>query len=262
MNTWKRLNSLSASVMLALSLTVPAPTFAGGGGFAGALEPTQLLNNAELIDVALSEAENLAYTIRQYEIMYENFKNLPNHIKQQAMADLQHLAQIVSTGRAVSYNSGQIDEDYRREHRDFDYYANRDRGPGGQRDHDFYSDRYQQWAETNHDSVRGALRAAGLQAQQFYDEDAALRAVENQMESAAGTRQLLQAGGSVAAMQVEQLQKLRQLVMAQMQLQTAQAGGEIDRQAESDADLQRALTPQTGLDDNRGGGLSIGGSIR
>jgi hypothetical protein len=50
--------------------------------------------------------------------------------------------------------------------------------------------------------------------------------------------------------------------MAQMQLQTAQAGGEIDRQAESDADLQRALTPQTGLDDNRGGGLSIGGSVR
>lgn len=261
MNTWKRLNSLSAGFMLAISLFAPSPAFAGGG-FAGALEPTQLLNNFQLVDSTLSEAENLAYTIRQYKIMYENAKNLPNHVKQQAMADLNRLAQIVSTGRAVSYSSGQIDEDYRSEHRDFDFYANQGHSSNGQRDYDFYSDRYQQWAETNHDSVRGALRAAGLQAQQFYDEDAALRTVENQMDSAAGTHQLLQAGGSIASMQVEQLQKLRQLVMSQMQLQTAQAGGEIDRQAESDADLQRALTPQTELDANRSGGLSIGGSIR
>jgi len=265
MNTWKRLNSLSASVMLALSLTVPAPAFAGGGGlkFAGALEPTQLLNNAELIDVALSEAENLAYTIRQYEIMYENFKNLPNHIKQQALADLQRLAQIVATGRAVSYSSGQIDEDYRREHRDFDYYASNGRNADGSRDHQFFSERYRDWAQVNHDSVRGALRAAGLQAQQFAREDSALRTIEQQMDSAAGTKQLLQAGGSIAALQVEQLQKLRQLQMAQIQLQSAQAAGSIDRQAERDADLQRALRPiSEDLDDSRSGGFSIGGSMR
>lgn len=260
MNTWKR-KTLAAGVALALTVAVAPPAMAGAAA-GGATEFTQILNNVELVDVALSEAENLAYTIRQYEIMYENFKNLPNHIKQQALADLQRLAQIVATGRAVAYSSGQIDEDYRREHRDFDYYANRSRGPGGERDHEFYSERYQQWAETNHDSVRGALRAAGLQAQQFDREDSALRTIEAQMESAAGTKQLLQAGGSIAAMQVEQLQKLRQLQMAQIQLQSAQVGGSIDRQAEDDADLQRALRPLDGLNENRGGGLGWGGSIR
>lgn len=260
MNTLKH-KSLVAGVALTLTIAAAPPVMAGAAA-GGSTEITQILNNVELIEVALKEAENLAYTIRQYEIMAENFKELPTHIKQQALADLQDLAQIVASGRSVSYSSGQIDEEYRREHRDFDYYADRDRGPGGERNHEFYSDRYQQWAETNHDSVRGALRAAGLQAQQFYDEGAALRAVENQMESASGTRQLLQAGGSIASMQVEQMQKLRQLVMAQVQLQTAQAGGNIDRQAEDDSDLQRALMPQTDLDDSRGGGLSIGGSIR
>ena len=265
MNTWlKPLNAFSASFILALSLNggMP-PAYAGGGGMTGgSLEITQLLNHVELVSNALSTAETLAYNIRQYEIMYENFKDLPNHVKQQALADLQRLAQIVAEGRAVSYSSAQVNEEYQREHRDFDYYKNRNRGEGGQRDYEFFDQRYKDWAQVNHDSVRGALRAAGLQAQQFYDEEAALRTVENQMESAAGTRQLLQAGGSIASMQVEQMQKLRQLVMAQVQIQAAEVGGSIDRQAEDDSDLQRALMPNEGLNSNRSGGLSINDSLR
>jgi P-type conjugative transfer protein TrbJ len=262
MNTLKR-KTLAVSVALALTVSAVPPVVAGGGGLTGgATEITQLLNNTELLDIAIKEAENLAYQIRQYEIMYENMRNLPNHIKQQALADLQALASIVATGRGVAYSSGQIDEDYQREHRSFEYYEQMQRGETGQRDHAAFSERYRDWSEVNHDSVRGALRAAGLQAQQFDREDSALRTIEAQMESAAGTKQLLQAGGSIAAMQVEQLQKLRQLQMAQIQLQSAQVGGSIDRQAEDDADLQRALRPLEGLNENRGGGLGWGGSVR
>lgn len=262
MNTLKR-KTLAVSVALALTVSAVPPVVAGGGGLTGgATEITQILNNAELLDIAIREAENLAYQIRQYEIMYENMRNLPNHIKQQALADLQALASIVATGRGVAYSSGQIDEDYQREHRSFEYYEQMQRGETGQRDHAAFSERYRDWSEVNHDSVRGALRAAGLQAQQFDREDSALRTIEAQMESAAGTKQLLQAGGSIAAMQVEQLQKLRQLQMAQIQLQSAQVGGSIDRQAEDDADLQRALRPLDGLNENRGGGLGWGGSVR
>lgn len=262
MNTLKH-KTLAASVALALTVAAVPPAIAGGGGLTGgATEITQILNNSELLAIAIKEAENLAYTIRQYEIMYENMRNLPDHIKQQALADLQALASIVATGRGVAYSSGQIDEDYQREHRSFEYYEQMQRGETGQRDHVAFSERYQDWSEVNHDSVRGALRAAGLQAQQFDREDSALRTIETQMQNAAGTKQLLQAGGSIAALQVEQLQKLRQLQMAQIQLQSAQVGGSIDRQAEDDSDLQRALRPLDGLDENRGGGLGMGGSIR
>ena len=93
----------AATFLLIATFTVSPPAFSGGGGLTGgATEITQLLNNAELLDIAIKEAENLAYQIRQYEIMYENFRNLPNHIKQQALADLQALASIVATGRAVA----------------------------------------------------------------------------------------------------------------------------------------------------------------
>jgi hypothetical protein len=90
-------------------------------------------------------------------------------------------------------------------------------------------------------------------------EDAALRTIEQQMMTVDGTRKVLQAGGNIAAMQVEQLQKLRQLMMAQIQIQSTVAGSNIDRQAEDDADLQRLLTPRTGLNDSRNGGRSTYG---
>lgn len=218
----------------------------GGGRFAGATEPTQLLNNAELIDVAISEAENLAYTIRQYEIMYENFRSLPKHIKQQALNDLKDLADIVATGRAIAYSSGQVDEDYQREYRDFDYYAQ-----NNQERHEDYAARYREWSQTNHDSVRGALRSAGLQAAQFSREDSALRAIEHQIESARGERQLLEASGAIAALQVEQLQKLRQLQMAQIQLQASHVGGQVDRQAEDDSAWHRATAPRNNDPDSQ-----------
>ncbi|SIR07095.1 P-type conjugative transfer protein TrbJ [Marinobacterium stanieri] len=234
------MSKMAAFFLLISTFIFSPPSFSGGGGLTGgATEATQILNNAELIDVAIKEAENLAYTIRQYEIMYENFRNLPNHIKQQALADLQNLAQIVSTGRAVAYSSGQIDEDYRREYRDFEHYAQRQ-----QESHDALAERYRNWSQSNHDSVRGALRAAGLQAQQFDREASALRSIELQMENAVGTKQLLQAGGSIAAIQVKQLQKLRQLQMAQIQLQASHVGGQVDRQAEDDSAWHRAVAPR------------------
>ncbi len=76
------------TAILAAAISVSLPVYSGGGGLTGgATEITQLLNNAELLDIAISEAQNLAYQIRQYEIMYENMRNLPNHIKQQALGN-------------------------------------------------------------------------------------------------------------------------------------------------------------------------------
>lgn len=236
---------------------------AGGAVSNVASEYTQLANWVKLAKIALDEAKNLDYTIDQYNIMFENAKQLPYQVRQQAKADLIQLANIVETGLSVAYSSAQIDEDYRKQHFSFDDYAQIVRGVGGARNHDFFSQHYEEWAQSSHDSIRGALRAAGLQAAQFNREEAAVRIIENQIKTAAGTKQLLQAGSSIASLQVEQLQKLRQLQMAQIQLQSAQAAGAVDRQAEADAELQRALRVPTDLNPARDsqGGLRMTDSI-
>jgi len=70
-----------------------------------------------------------------------------------------------------------------------------------------------------------------------------VQTLSRKLASAKGQRQLLQAGGAISAIQVDQLQKLRQLTAAQIQLLSAHHGGQVDRQVEEDAIRQWALQP-------------------
>ncbi|EGU0150133.1 P-type conjugative transfer protein TrbJ [Vibrio parahaemolyticus] len=251
----KPLNLLVLCVCFSLT---PQSTVAGGNPLAGATEPTQILNNIELIDVAIKEGQVLAYNISQYQTMLQNLQALPTYYQQLALADLTALASIVSTTRGLAYSSLNMDVEYRDRFKDALYYssgANRD--ANNKMIHADYQARYEDWSDINHDSIRSALNAAGLQAQQFSREDNSLKAIETQIQTGIGQKQLLQAGASISAMQVEQMQKLRALMMADMQMKGSYQGGQVDRQAESDADALRALTPNpTTLDDSRSGGIT------
>lgn len=258
MNIYSPQKQLKTIVLLSLLLLMSKDAISGGGIGLGATEPTQLMNNIQLIDVAIKEGQTLAYNISQYQIMLQNLQALPTYYRQQALNDLNALAGIVSTTRGLAYSSINIDAEYRDRFKNSVYYnggANRD--ANNKIIHSDYQARYEDWSDANHDSIRSALNAAGLQAQQFSREDNSLQAIESQIQTGVGQKQLLQAGASISAMQVEQMQKLRALMMANMQMQGSYQGGLVDRQSENDADALRALTPNpTTLDDSRSGGIS------
>lgn len=257
MNIYFPNKQLKVIALLGLSLLTPKEALASGA-VAGATEPTQLMNNIQLIDVAIKEGQVLAYNINQYRAMLQNLQALPTYYRQQALNDLTALARIVSTTRGLAYSSTNMDVEYRDRFKNSVYYnggANRD--AENKMIHADYQARYEDWSDANHDSIRSALNAAGLQAQQFSREDSSLSAIESQIQSGVGQKQLLQAGASISAMQVEQMQKLRALMMANMQMQGSYQGGLVDRQSENDADALRALTPNpTTLNDSRSGGIS------
>ena len=213
--------------------------WAGLSTFAG-----QILNNIQLIGIAIQETENLSYTIKQYEIMAKNAKKLSKMDKQQAIIALAKLAEVVRQGQAVAYSSGTLDEDFRNEHKGYEFYENQPRSTDN---HEAYSERYKRWAQSSQDSTRGALRAAGMQAAQFATESSTVSAIENKAESAVGMMQVLQASVSISAQQIEQMQKLRQLMMAQMQMQGNYIAGQVDRQAEKDAETQELLRKKSRL---------------
>ena len=197
-------------------------------GFGGSTEFTQILNNVELIQVAKTELESLKQQIRQYQILMRNMKRLPEDVKRQVERDLRRLAELVTLGRGVSYSSGRIDEAFRESYRDYDYYQSM---PASQRTRKTYDRHYRDWTQANHDAVKGALRAANLQADQFTDEAQAMRTIQRQMMGAEGQMQVLQAAGLIAAMQVEQMQKLRQLIATQIQIQSAHIASETSKAA-------------------------------
>lgn len=216
--------------LLLVGLVLVATAARGGSvaGFGGSTEFTQILNNVELIQVAKTELESLKQQIRQYQILMRNMKRLPDDVKRQVERDLRRLAELVTLGRGVSYSSGRIDAAFRETYQDFDYYQSM---PVGQRNEKTYEAHYRRWTQANHDSVKGALRAANLQADQFTDEAQAMRTIQRQMMGAEGQMQVLQAAGQIAAMQVEQMQKLRQLVATQIQIQSVQVASETKERA-------------------------------
>ncbi|MGD0860109.1 MAG: hypothetical protein ABR912_12375 [Terracidiphilus sp.] len=87
-------------------------------------------------------------------------------------------------------------------------------------------------------SIRGALDAAGFQDQQFNSDESLLQTLQGQSMTAVGRMQALEVGNQIAENQSEQLMKLRQLMMADMQSKASYQGAlvqaEATKQANSD----------------------------
>ena len=89
-----------------------------------------------------------------------------------------------------------------------------------------FSDQYSDWSTTHRDSITSAMQAANLQQTQFASEEVTLQTLQTLGESTTGRQQALQVGNQIAAQEVRQLQKLRALMMAQMQMQASYMANE------------------------------------
>ena len=67
----------------------------------------------------------------------------------------------------------------------------------------------------------GAMKAANLQQEQFATEEETIKTIEKLSATSQGRMEAIQAGNMIAAQQVSQIQKLRSLMMSQMQMQSS-----------------------------------------
>lgn len=211
-----------------------SPIASASGVVAGATEPTQIMNNIELVASNVKEAKQvsnqltqIANQIQAYKNMVTNTLNIPNQIWQNADGLLQQLVGVVNQGQALAFSAININSMFQQKY------------PGYTPPQDFGA-AYQNINETTLDSVRGALNAANIQSQDFTTEQGALNAIEAQSQSAQGRMQAIQAGNQIAMAQVQQMRKMRALQMAQMQAQSAYIAG----QAQKDSD-DKMITQQT-----------------
>jgi P-type conjugative transfer protein TrbJ len=200
-------------VALAGSMVVSANagTVAGNGG---STEVTQILNNFELLTQSAQMYQEVQNTIQQVTMMQQQLKNLiaaPQMVWGQVQADLQAVRQLVAKGQALGYALGNIDQ----------VFAQKFPGYNGVAKRGNYQQAAKEWVATSLDSVNSALSQAGMQADQFATEQSAIDSIQNIAAGSPGSLQIAQAGVMVAGQQVQQLQKLRQLFMAQMQAQNA-----------------------------------------
>jgi P-type conjugative transfer protein TrbJ len=213
------------AVLVVFSVTIQEPPRAEAGAFA--TEYTQLLNHAQLIMQYLRQAEQLAEAIKQTTDMIKNSKLLPGQIFGPISNDLNALAAIVQGGQALSYSLANLDSLFRSRFPGYGY-----SGTG-------YFVRYRNWSQTSLDTTLGALRAAGLQGQQLQSEQSVLNSLRSMAQSTNGRMEALQVMGQISEQQVQQLMKLRELMMADMSSKQSYQAAVIQKQAASEAATEK-----------------------
>ena len=215
---------LVISVLILLGVSGGALQKAEAGAFA--TEVTQLLNHAQLLLMYIREGLQLENELAMYANMLRNTKNLSPQTFGQIAGDISALAQIVQGGQALAYSLGNLDQLFRSTY------------PGYATNPTVYYQNYQKWSQTSLDTTLGALRAAGLQSQQMQNEESIVSALEFMSETADGQMQALNVLGEIDDQEVQQLMKLRELMMADMSSKQAYQAAMIQEQAADQAATQ------------------------
>ena len=208
-------------------ILLAAPSVSGYASIV--LDPTNLIQNTisalKAIESVINEVQMIANQVKQIENLVQNTRGYAGVWDQEALPRLMRLGRIIEQEQAIAYAMAGMDRVFR------------ERYPGYRPITDWAA-AYDQWTRTTLDTLRGSLAAVRLHADDFADEQRRIQTLTALSDSAAGRMQAIQAGNMLAAEQIQQLSKLRQLMMAQINAQNVYMANQTNR------DAQRAATQQ------------------
>jgi P-type conjugative transfer protein TrbJ len=174
----------------------------------------QLVNEAKQIQIALQDIKNYEGNVGQWA----NIQNL-----------LQRLGAETQKGQALAYSMSDLDNQFKQTY------------PGYVSSQNYQQD-YSKWSQTSMDTMRATLDSAGLQAEQFKSEQSSMNQIAQLSRTAQGRMQALQVGNMLSMQEVAQIQKLRQLVIAQTNAQNTYASYQIQKDQSVEASSSAWLT--------------------
>lgn len=199
-----------------------------------ATEATQLLNNIQLILSYVEMLKEVEQSYRQLQNQIIDLQKL-NYVTlnaDNAIGLARTLDMVIRKGQALAYNASNIDEEFRRRFKDYDYYVQEIGG--------VENDRYQKWAVQNLDNVRSVLANVNFNHAHFENDAEWLKHIESQVQTASGRDQILQAGNEAAGFIAAGILNLREMLAADIQLQANYQASLIDKQAKADAHQAKA----------------------
>src|SRR5262245_5936601 len=224
----RSLARLSRQLIAVMALVLIAASSAWGYA-AIVLDPTNLIQNTisalKAIESVINEVQMIANQVKQIENLVQNTRGYAGVWDQEALPRLMRLGQIIEQEQAIAYTMAGMDRVFR------------DKYPGYRPITDWAA-AYDQWTRTTLDTLRGTLAAVRLHAEDFTDEQRRVQTLTALSDSAEGRMQAIQAGNMLAAEQIQQLAKLRQLMMAQINAQNVYMANQTNR------DAQRVATQQ------------------
>lgn len=187
--------------VIATATLIASTAHAGGGGFAGAMESTQWLNNAELVSIYSSDLQQLQQQIQMYQNMYANTAGIPIQAWSGIASRLTSLVSTIqSTQGIVNATSNSITD------------MQTTYGNGNMLEN--HNQNLQNWNRGLNNQIGSALQQLGYNANQFSTSQQALQQIQAASQSATGRMQAIQAGNQIAGIMVNETQALHGTIIA------------------------------------------------
>lgn len=214
-----------------LLVSTPQVVLAGGGGIAGASEPTQLLQfGADITDRLQAytqqvqqyqtEYNSLTNHIQQTQMQIQNLGQLPAGAWNQFQNDVMNLKGLVQQGQAITFAASNLDTQFQSMFPGYDGHYTAAGQSLASRNATF-TDRYKQINTSTRDNVNGALKSLNLQMNDLNSDAATMSMLQQQSRSADGQLKVIQAANEIALHQTEENKKLRWTLMTQANTQAA-----------------------------------------
>ena len=246
--------------LLVLALELPVRAQFGFGCITGSsisgLSPCA--SEATVFKTSLMHDLEYAKQLLQYAIQVQQLADMvknsthagPNSLTS-IQTDLNALAAVVQGGHALAYSLENQDAMFAKTFPGYTGYI----PTGG------YAARYALWAQTSLDTTQGILRGAGLQGKLVATEMGVLSALRNLASGNLLNRNdAINLTSQLAAEQVGQLQKLRELEIQQMTSVAAYQGYQIQRDSDGVAATQRFFANGPTAGDERTFSSHLGGN--
>lgn len=230
----------SIALALAVAITCAGTYTSPAAAQWAVFDPTNYVQNyltqLRAVQSNLNEVRQIQAQLQQYDNMLRNTKSLEVRDLGTAIDALSRLDRVIGEGRSLAVTASDYEKAFKA------------RFPGYQATTN-YSENYREWSDTSRDSVLGALRVANLQARGAMTEEQALASLRSAVASADGQKAAVDAGNQIALAQINQLQQLRELMVAQMQA----SGTYMAARQQADASKEASIREATKYHDPREG---------
>ena len=198
----RSLGAIALAVAFSLSLVQPAS--AQVTVFDPANYAKNTLTELNTLQTTINQATQISNQLQQLAYQVQSLRNIPNGTWGEIQSDLAQLDRVAKVGQSISYADANLSGEFTAMYPGYQVPTN-------------YTQAYTQWSSNSLGGIQGALEVAGLQSTQLSTEDATFSQLEALSDGSVGHMEALQVGNMIGIQQAQQLQKLRELQMAQLQ---------------------------------------------
>lgn len=198
-----------------------------GGTFAGATEITQLLNNGQLIDIALSAGQQLSLLDQQLVQLRNGTAIYGSMQVEDMLLQVRKIADVVRNSQGVAFNAASASQQFQALY------------PGAKRG--VSATEYVTWSRNTIATIRNALEASGVAVDDMTSVDTVMSRVRSLAQTPRGQAQISQLALQVSNEQLAANTKLNYMIGAQTQAQSAYFASQIQSKLDAQSSMESFL---------------------